>query len=121
MDDMTEINFLTIHEALKEMREGRLDPQDLSEACFRQIETLNPTLNAFITVCIDAKVRNESAENPHYQPEIATAEKHRLAMTLENIKCPHLLMFADAPTKATDFGYNKFPILFGFIGKGGTF
>jgi aspartyl-tRNA(Asn)/glutamyl-tRNA(Gln) amidotransferase subunit A len=50
MDDMTEINFLSIHEALKEMREGRLTPQALSEACFRQIERLNPKLKAFITV-----------------------------------------------------------------------
>jgi aspartyl-tRNA(Asn)/glutamyl-tRNA(Gln) amidotransferase subunit A len=50
MDDMTEINFLSIHEALKEMREGRLDPQDLTQACFRQIERLNPKLNAFVTV-----------------------------------------------------------------------
>jgi len=55
MDDMAEINFLSIHKALKEMREGRLDPQDLSEACFRQIERLNPKLNAFITVCEDGK------------------------------------------------------------------
>jgi aspartyl-tRNA(Asn)/glutamyl-tRNA(Gln) amidotransferase subunit A len=50
MDGMAEINFLPIHEALKEMQEGSLSPQALTEACFRQIERLNPELNAFITV-----------------------------------------------------------------------
>ncbi len=48
---MTEINFLSVHEALKEMQDGTLLPQALTEACLRQIERLNPKLNAFITVC----------------------------------------------------------------------
>jgi aspartyl-tRNA(Asn)/glutamyl-tRNA(Gln) amidotransferase subunit A len=51
MDSMTEINFLSIHEALQQMRDGTLSPQALTEACSRQIERLNPKLNAFITVC----------------------------------------------------------------------
>jgi aspartyl-tRNA(Asn)/glutamyl-tRNA(Gln) amidotransferase subunit A len=51
MDSMTEINFLSIHEALQQMQDGTLTPRDLTEACSRQIERLNPQLNAFITVC----------------------------------------------------------------------
>ena len=50
MDSMSEINFLSIHEALRQMQDGTLPPQALTEACSRQIERLNPKLNAFITV-----------------------------------------------------------------------
>src|ERR1700690_3378580 len=51
MDSMTEIHFLSIHEALQQMQDGTLSPQALTEACSLQIERLNPKLNAFITVC----------------------------------------------------------------------
>lgn len=43
-------NTLTISSALELLRGGKLSMQDLAEACYRQIERLNPTLNAFITV-----------------------------------------------------------------------
>ncbi|MBK9928057.1 MAG: amidase [Anaerolineales bacterium] len=41
---------LTIIEALNSLREGDITPQDLTEACFNQINRLNPTINAYITV-----------------------------------------------------------------------
>ena len=31
----------------------KVSPVELTEACLRQIEALNPTLNAFLTVCGD--------------------------------------------------------------------
>jgi aspartyl-tRNA(Asn)/glutamyl-tRNA(Gln) amidotransferase subunit A len=62
---MTEINFLSIDDALKEMRDGTLSPQLLTEACFRQIEQLNPALNAFITVCDQARIETRESENSH--------------------------------------------------------
>ena len=40
---------LTITEALDTFEGGDVTPQDLAEACFHQIERLNPTLNAYIT------------------------------------------------------------------------
>ncbi len=40
---------LTITEALDSFESGEVTPQGLAEACFRQIERLNPTLNAYIT------------------------------------------------------------------------
>jgi aspartyl-tRNA(Asn)/glutamyl-tRNA(Gln) amidotransferase subunit A len=42
---------LTISSALELLRGQKTTPRDLAEACLRQIERLNPTLNAFITVC----------------------------------------------------------------------
>src|SRR5215212_7490270 len=41
---------LTISRALEYLGEKKISPQELTEACYRQIERLNPTLNAFITV-----------------------------------------------------------------------
>jgi aspartyl-tRNA(Asn)/glutamyl-tRNA(Gln) amidotransferase subunit A len=43
-------NSLTLTSALDALHAGEVTAQDLAEACFRQIERLNPQLNAFITV-----------------------------------------------------------------------
>jgi aspartyl-tRNA(Asn)/glutamyl-tRNA(Gln) amidotransferase subunit A len=50
MDAMNSSDSLTISSALESLREGKISPQQLAEACHRQIERLNLTLNAFITV-----------------------------------------------------------------------
>ena len=50
MDCMTEPNFLPVHEAIRLLKNGTLPPHSLTEACSRQIERLNPSLNAFVTV-----------------------------------------------------------------------
>jgi aspartyl-tRNA(Asn)/glutamyl-tRNA(Gln) amidotransferase subunit A len=52
---------LTITSALKKLQEGKVTARDLAEDCFRQIDRLNPKLNAFITVldlqsALDAQV-----------------------------------------------------------------
>ncbi len=41
---------LTLTTALDALHRQTTTPQELADACFRQIERLNPTLNAFITV-----------------------------------------------------------------------
>jgi aspartyl-tRNA(Asn)/glutamyl-tRNA(Gln) amidotransferase subunit A len=85
MDSMSEINFLSIHEALRQMQDGTLTPRALTEACFRQIERLNPKLNAFITVC---DVTASEAWQSHSNEEIAARRKSPLA-TLAHL--PHEL------------------------------
>src|SRR6185503_17121619 len=47
---MDDLNSLTISTALEALRRQKISPQDLTAACLRQIERLNPALNAFITV-----------------------------------------------------------------------
>ena len=47
---MDTINALTLSAALELLREKKISPQELAEACYEQIERLNPKLNAFITV-----------------------------------------------------------------------
>ena len=85
MDSVPEIEFLSIHEAWQQMQDGALSPQALTEACFRQIERLNPKLNAFITICDEVIERAEDPKQSPHQQEIDPPRKTRLAATLNHI------------------------------------
>lgn len=50
MDGMDTTNALTLSHALELLRGKKISSQELAAACYRQIERLNPSLNAFITV-----------------------------------------------------------------------
>jgi aspartyl-tRNA(Asn)/glutamyl-tRNA(Gln) amidotransferase subunit A len=50
MDAMDDIITLTLSDALEELRQQKVSPRELVEACSSQIERLNPQLHAFITV-----------------------------------------------------------------------
>jgi aspartyl-tRNA(Asn)/glutamyl-tRNA(Gln) amidotransferase subunit A len=50
MDGMDTTNALTLSSALELLQGKKISSQELAEACYRQIERLNPSLNAFITV-----------------------------------------------------------------------
>jgi aspartyl-tRNA(Asn)/glutamyl-tRNA(Gln) amidotransferase subunit A len=67
MDIMDNLHSLSIVAALDLIRGQKTTPQDLAEACFRQIERLNPTLNAYITV-----INPQNALNAQ-QPPLNTA------------------------------------------------
>ena len=66
---MSAPNLLTVKEALQQIREGKLTPSQLIQACSDQIQRLNPHLNAFITV-----VHVPVAEEQH-SPRGATAAR----------------------------------------------
>ena len=59
---MDNLHSLSIAAALDLIRGQKLTPRDLAEACFRQIERLNPALNAFITVCDVATLNPQPSE-----------------------------------------------------------
>ncbi|HVF25299.1 MAG TPA: amidase, partial [Anaerolineales bacterium] len=63
---MDNLNSLTISTALEALRQNKISPQDLTSAGLRQIERLNPTLKAFITVIESSPdtYANGSKENP---------------------------------------------------------
>jgi aspartyl-tRNA(Asn)/glutamyl-tRNA(Gln) amidotransferase subunit A len=50
MEAMDTINALTLSSALELLRGKKISSQELTEACYHQIERLNPKLNAFIKV-----------------------------------------------------------------------
>ena len=59
---MTELNILSVQEALSLLQSGKIPAQAIRQACFDQIEKLNPKLNAFITVC--ENIHSEEGETP---------------------------------------------------------
>jgi aspartyl-tRNA(Asn)/glutamyl-tRNA(Gln) amidotransferase subunit A len=62
---MTETVQLTLEDAAALVREGRVSPADLTEACLARIEAVEPRLNAFVTVTTDlarAQAREATAE-----------------------------------------------------------
>jgi len=61
---MNNLHTLSISTALDLLRRQQITPQDLAEACSRQIERLNPTLNAFITIC-DAQANINPQPSEH--------------------------------------------------------
>ena len=50
MDAMDNLHTLTISDAVEHTRKQKISARELVEACFSQIQRLNPKLNAFITV-----------------------------------------------------------------------
>jgi aspartyl-tRNA(Asn)/glutamyl-tRNA(Gln) amidotransferase subunit A len=61
---MNNIHALTISSALEFIRGQKISARDVAEACFHQIERLNPTLNAFITVIdIEEAINAQSPTN----------------------------------------------------------
>lgn len=60
------LDSLTLIEQRDLMKSGEIDASDLTDTCLRQIERLNPTLNAFITVI--RPDQNESASGNGSMP-----------------------------------------------------
>src|ERR1700745_3100019 len=54
MPDRTQTTILELSTAL---RSRKLSPVELTRSCLQRIETLNPTLNAFITVTAELALR----------------------------------------------------------------
>jgi len=69
---MSDLNKLTIKQALDGLKKGDFTSIDLTTACLAQIERLNPEINAFITVrheaIEDAKKADESRKNGVEKP-----------------------------------------------------
>jgi aspartyl-tRNA(Asn)/glutamyl-tRNA(Gln) amidotransferase subunit A len=62
---------LTVTGALESLGRGTFTPQDLAEACFDQINRLNPTLNAYITIIPPQEMLDAQ------QPPLTTAPLYR--------------------------------------------
>ncbi len=68
----TELNFLTLADAARLIGQRKLSPVEYTDALLRSIETLDPRLNAFITVTVDlarrqAKQAEQEIAQGHYR------------------------------------------------------
>ena len=80
MEAMDTINALTLSGALELLRGKKISSQELTEACYRQIERLNPKLNAFITVidlqdALNAQIPDDNASSSNALRGIPMAVK----------------------------------------------
>lgn len=76
--DFTE---LTLTQAREKIGRGELTPHDLTEACFRQIEHLNPAIDAFITVVEPQLPDSKLKDTPLYGLPIALKDLYETAGT----------------------------------------
>ena len=58
---MTELHTLTIHQAQTLIRQKKLSPLELVEACLRQIDSREATINAFITLAAEQAIAQAKA------------------------------------------------------------
>jgi aspartyl-tRNA(Asn)/glutamyl-tRNA(Gln) amidotransferase subunit A len=61
------LHYGTIREVSALLREGKVSPVELVEACLRRIDHLQPRLNAFITVTRDAALRAAERSDKEFQ------------------------------------------------------
>src|SRR5215471_10206193 len=66
------VSRLSLSEASQLVRDGKVSPVELTQACLERIERLNPKLNAFITVTAesalaDARVAQEDLSHNHWR------------------------------------------------------
>lgn len=76
---MDNLNSLTISTALEALRGQKLSPQDLTAACLRQIERLNPALNAFITITENSPETSSSERAKDINPISSSARPMSLS------------------------------------------
>ncbi len=83
-------SFLTdISSAREALRRNEISAAELSQACFRQIERLNPTINAFITVTPDTPIPgSQFTELPLYGIPIALKDLYETAGILTTAGTP---------------------------------
>jgi hypothetical protein len=61
-----ELIDLNIRDASELVRQRKVSPVELTHACLAQIEKLNPTLNAFITVTAESAVAEAAPPKPRF-------------------------------------------------------
>lgn len=78
-----------ISSALQAMRRGEISAAELSQACFRRIERLNPLTNAFITVTPDSLIPGpQSTKLPLYGIPVAIKDLYETAGILTTCGTP---------------------------------
>jgi aspartyl-tRNA(Asn)/glutamyl-tRNA(Gln) amidotransferase subunit A len=73
---------VTVIEAVTMIREGKLTPVELTEACLKRIGTLNPRLNAFITVLGEQALAHARSLRPSLA---ATQPLHGIPIALKDL------------------------------------
>jgi aspartyl-tRNA(Asn)/glutamyl-tRNA(Gln) amidotransferase subunit A len=81
----SDLTALTLAEASQLVRAKKVSPVELTEACLRHIERLNPSLNAFITVTADGALDDARAAEAHIQLGLWLGPLHGIPIALKDL------------------------------------
>lgn len=76
---------LTLSEASRLVREKKVSPVELTEACLRRIEERDPELNAFITVTSDVALEQARAAEAHIRQGLWLGPLHGIPIALKDL------------------------------------
>jgi aspartyl-tRNA(Asn)/glutamyl-tRNA(Gln) amidotransferase subunit A len=79
-----EFAYWTIAEAAAQLRRGEISPVELAQATLARIESVNPRLNAFITVTAERALREARAAEREMQREKFRGLLHGIPLTLKD-------------------------------------
>lgn len=98
---MTSPNLLSIREAIRQLRVGNLSAQELLHACLNQVERLNPTLNAFITLAPEFQAAKGEGRSPRKDRGDEAAGRPSSERSLEGIPIAVKDLFETANMRTT--------------------
>jgi aspartyl-tRNA(Asn)/glutamyl-tRNA(Gln) amidotransferase subunit A len=81
----SDLAALTLAEASQLVRTKKISPVELTEACLRRIERLNPSLNAFIAVTADTALDEARAAEAHIQQGLRLGPLHGIPIALKDL------------------------------------
>ncbi|HEV2616948.1 MAG TPA: amidase [Candidatus Acidoferrales bacterium] len=82
-----DLHYLTISEASALLRKKKISPVELTQAALKRIETLNPRLNAFITVTAQRAMRQARAAEREIARGKYRGPLHGIPVTLKDNIC----------------------------------
>lgn len=82
-----ELNYLTIVEAAALLRKKKISPVELTKAALQRIETLNPRLNALITITAERALREARAAEREIARGKYRGPLHGIPITLKDNIC----------------------------------
>ena len=84
-NERTSLTALTLAAATQLLHERKVSPVDLTEACLRRIEQLNPELNAFITITADSALTEARAAEAEIQSGQWRGPLHGIPIALKDL------------------------------------
>ncbi|MBL8231313.1 MAG: amidase [Bryobacterales bacterium] len=81
----TDLHWLSIAEAANLLRRRAVSPVDLTQACLRRVEALNPRLNAFITLTADTALTDARKAEKEIRTGRPRSPLHGIPIALKDL------------------------------------
>jgi aspartyl-tRNA(Asn)/glutamyl-tRNA(Gln) amidotransferase subunit A len=98
---MNQPNLLSVNEAIRQMQAGNLSAEKLLDACLDQVERLNPSLNAFITLAPEVERSKYERQSRRKDRTVHAVEPPNPERLLEGIPVAAKDLFETAGIRTT--------------------